>query len=269
LADRATKFLPGLIAENHPGPDGRLLTGQAYLALGHAYRIRRDVQAADAYARGLAIFQQLTADFPNDARFRQQRDRAKADIYLAADRNAELVDRSRFDSKEAVQVYDVSLAIIQQCGPALDPVLTQTLEARVQLFRAQLLRQLGEIKEVEEACTVGLAASAKLLAARPTNVFLGQYESFQAQLLILRGLSRADAGKTEPAAADFREALTVVGGFTPKDRRTLLRSRSTPLAKSVDQAVQWIDKNKPADEELRRIRAEAAALLDAEQKKKQ
>ena len=28
-----------------------------------------------------------------------------------------------------------------------------------------------------------------------------------------------------------------------------------------DRAAQWVDKNKPADEELRRLRAEAAELL--------
>jgi len=34
-----------------------------------------------------------------------------------------------------------------------------------------------------------------------------------------------------------------------------------------DQAVQWMDKNKPQDEELRRFRAEAAALLEVKEKK--
>src|SRR6185436_9523516 len=34
-----------------------------------------------------------------------------------------------------------------------------------------------------------------------------------------------------------------------------------------DQAVQWMDKNQPNDEELRRFRAEAAELLELQEKK--
>jgi hypothetical protein len=36
--------------------------------------------------------------------------------------------------------------------------------------------------------------------------------------------------------------------------------------KWYDQAVTWMDKNQPTDEELRRFRAEAAALLIVEEK---
>ena len=35
-----------------------------------------------------------------------------------------------------------------------------------------------------------------------------------------------------------------------------------------DQAVAWMEKNKPQDEELRRFRAEAAALLEVKEKTK-
>src|SRR5262249_34029755 len=133
LADRAMKFIPGLLAENRRDPDGRLLTGLAYLALGKAHQIRRDgALAADGYGRALAIFEQGMADFPDDARFRQQRDRATADIFLVADQVAQQGDLLRFAGKlkEAVQAYDITIAIAEKCGPSLDPAMTKMLEVR-------------------------------------------------------------------------------------------------------------------------------------------
>ncbi|HZT81062.1 MAG TPA: hypothetical protein VFA26_12595 [Gemmataceae bacterium] len=55
LAERAMKFIPGLLAENRPDPDGRLLTGLAYLAPGKVQgeRIEKSLggQALGEFAR--------------------------------------------------------------------------------------------------------------------------------------------------------------------------------------------------------------------------
>jgi hypothetical protein len=71
-AERAIPFLRERLAENRTDPEGRLLTGLAYLGVGQAYLASNEVKAGDAYAEGLAILQQLAADFPDDAGYRQR-----------------------------------------------------------------------------------------------------------------------------------------------------------------------------------------------------
>jgi serine/threonine protein kinase len=260
LADRATTFLPGLLAENRPDPDGQLLTGLAYMALGKAHQIRRDPQAADAHARALAIFQQLTADFPNDARFREQWDRATQQLSISVGPCQSEGDVLLANGKptEALQAYDTVIAIDEKCSAALDPYERMRTEVIARLRRARVLWSLGQIRKVDEDCTAALPVVVQFMTDFRKNVFVPAYMTRQAELLIFRGLSRADASKIEQAAADFREAFTIIRGLTPKERKIL---RGADIWKTLDQAVHWLDEHKPADEELRRIRAEAAELL--------
>jgi hypothetical protein len=223
LAERATKFLPGLLAENHPGPGGRFLTGLAYLALGKSHQIRRDVQAAEAYARALAIFQQLMVDFPNDAQFRQQWDRATRSIARQVSSLVHQGDLRVNERKltEALQTYEIVIAICEKCGAALEPVTRMSAEVNARLNRVRLLWKFGRAKEVENASTATLPVVVQLMNDYPKNVYLAGWATKQAELLIFRGLSRADGGKTGPAAADLREALTLVRRLTPKDRQIM------------------------------------------------
>jgi serine/threonine protein kinase len=218
-AKEAMKFLQGVLAENRADPEGRLLTGLAYLALGDAHRTRREARAADAYAQALATLEQLRAE----ARFHRQWDRAKEDVRRAAVFSQMEGDQLRDGGKhaEAARAYGTAIAIAEKCGAslALDTGTTQACQVHAGLFRARLLRASGQVREVEEGCAAALTVLARLMKDHRAELWVPLCVSQQAELLNLRGLSRADAGKAAQAESDFREALAVVGGLTPKDRQ--------------------------------------------------
>src|SRR5262249_6789943 len=159
-----------------------------------------------AYARALAIFQQLMVDFPNEARFRKEWDGAIVRISLQASALASAGDKLRtIDRKytEALQIYETVIAIYEKCGPALGPVRRMSTEANARLGRANLLWELGRVAEIERECTAALPIVVQLMNDFPKNVYMAGWATRQAELLILRGLCRADAGKNEQAAGDL------------------------------------------------------------------
>jgi hypothetical protein len=159
---------------------------------------------------------------------------------------------------EAIRAYDTAIAIAEKCGAELDGVDRMVTEINARVHRAQVLWKLGRIQELEEACRAALPVVVRLIKDNPRNVYVPYFATRQGELLIFQGLSRADAGKSEQAAAEIRQAFRVIRGLKPKDRQKL---RFADVWTSLDQAVQWIDKHKPADDHLRRIRAEATKVL--------
>jgi hypothetical protein len=65
---------------------------------------------------------------------------------------------------------------------------------------------------------------------------------------------------------DLRKGVDGVDGFFLAMAHWHLGNKDEART-SYDRAAEWMDKNKPGDEELRRFRAEATVLLGIEKKK--
>jgi serine/threonine protein kinase len=228
--ERGMKFLQTLLAENRTDPEGRLLTGLAYLGLGEAYQARLEAQAGNAYADGLAVLQQLAADFPDNADYRKRL--AREQKATESRFNAALGQGIEFEKAgqlaEAARAYGTASAIAERCAAHLDPGLVGAKSLSSALSRARLLWVLGQLPEAEEAGTIALTTAARLAATHPQNVWVPMCVAWQADACTLRGLCRAEAGQLDQAEADFRQALALVGQLAPPDKAALLEERAVP-----------------------------------------
>src|SRR5262249_23528724 len=80
------------------------------------------------------------------------------------------------------------------------------------------------------------------------------------------GVAHFRNGDDKAAIAELEKAMSLHEGGDSSDWFFLAMTHrrlgsANEAQKWFDRAVQWMDRNKPHDEELRRFRAEAAALL--------
>src|SRR5262249_25489434 len=72
-SDRSFAFYQRLLQENRADPAGRLQAGLAYRELLHYYGMRGDTaNAMGAYGQSVALFKQLTIEFPGEPRYQKE-----------------------------------------------------------------------------------------------------------------------------------------------------------------------------------------------------
>jgi len=86
------------------------------------------------------------------------------------------------------------------------------------------------------------------------------------------GVARYRAGDWEQASADLEQSIALGKGGTSFNWFFLAMAHwqlgnKEEARKGYDRAVEWLEKNQPQNEELRRFRTEAAELLGVKKKK--
>jgi serine/threonine protein kinase len=237
-AKRVIEHLQAQLAENRPDPEGRLLTGLAYRALGQAHvALGKYAQAGDLFARALVAFEELAADFPDDARYQKYIGLARQDmrdrvIWVTGSGGHDLMSAGKY--AEAVQVYRDTLIFFEKYRPLMEelgPCKAWMWRALLVHGLARALRASGQSGEAEEYCTLAVDTDAKLLADCSNNVYVPWSRLEQAGAYTLRGLCRTDVGRTAEAEADFRQAIALLDALAPKDRLLLVTDATNqPLA---------------------------------------
>ncbi len=191
---------------------------------GEAEKIRRLV---------IRHYEKLTADFPEDARYR----RKLVPSYLAL---ASLLGEQGRQT-EAVEPYRKALEVAPE-----DPAVSNDL--------AWFLATSPEPRFRDAPLAVRLAKKA--VAARP------QAANYRNTL----GVAHYRNGEDRVAVAELETSMSLLAGGSSFDWFFLAmahwRLGEREQARMwFDRAVRWMDQHKPHDDELRRFRAEAKALL--------
>jgi serine/threonine protein kinase len=257
-ANRVIKLLQAQLAANRPDPEGRLLTGLAYQALAQAHRaLGKYPQAGDLLVQASVTLEQLAADFPEDARFQQSVSDVQDDLLslvgwwsedseelMMAGKYAEAAQRAR-DALTFFQKNNLHVRV-----PELS--LVKGIEAAYRLAHA--LRASGRSAEAEESCTLAMNYAAKLITEFSKNVFVPFFQLYQAGGCTLRGLCRADVGRTAEAEADLRQAIALLDAVEPKFRKVLVtHPTNQPMAHHALGNLLWAaGRREEAAEEYRR-----------------
>lgn len=121
---------------------------------------------------------------------------------------------------------------------------------------AEGLKKKGRHQELNTVCEAAIKALSKAVELDPT------FAKAWTDIAIVH----YRAGEWKEAIAVLGKSMELRNGGDSFDWFFLAKAHwqlgdKEQARKSYDQAVRWMDKNKPQDEELRRFRAEAAALL--------
>jgi serine/threonine protein kinase len=258
-ANRVIKFSKDLLKENRADPEGRRLTGVAYRALRQAYLGLEDyAQAAALFSLGIETFEHLAADFPDDARYQEALSRVRGLdrpnlMTSALNGGNRLMSAGKW--AKAARAYRAALTVSEKHAPLAGQEDQDKMErATLAYGLAQALRALGRSGEAEEPCTVAVDNDAKLIADNSKTVYLAACKVRQAGACTLRGLIRADVGRTAEAEADFRQAIALIEALPPRDRRILIPySTNQPLAHHALGNLLWAaGRREEATEEFRR-----------------
>jgi serine/threonine protein kinase len=254
-ANRVIKFSQELLKENRADPEGRLQTGLAYGALWQAYLgLEEYAQAADMLALEIETFEELAADFPDDARSQRALTGARAlGPHFLVDHvvngGKRLVSAGK--CAKAAQAYRAALSASEKYR--LEEDEDKMMRAHLAYGLAQALRALGRSAEAEEPCTLAAYHCAKIIADDSEGVYLPWCQLSQAGACTLRGLIRADLGRTAEAEADFRQAIALTDALALPIRRAFVTDiTNQPQAHHALGNLLWAaDRREEASEEYR------------------
>jgi tetratricopeptide (TPR) repeat protein len=206
--------------------------------VGHALRLwtyaleadrARLPEAETAFREAVSVFEGITADFPD----------LPADWHFLADSHRRLgrVLERNDKAKEAEQAYRQAIAVHEQ--------------------RAA---KFPDKPEFQYEWSLSYSDLANILAGRPDQ---GAYWS-------ALGAHQYRAGKWTEAVAALEKSSALPDGPHAGTTALFLAMAQWQLGNKdqarerYDEAVKWVEKNQPQDEQLRRLRAEAAGLLGVE-----
>jgi serine/threonine protein kinase len=285
-----------LAAESPADPGDRHGLAQAHLGLGTVLqKAHRGQEAVDQFREGLAIYEQLAAAMPAAADFRYHQARAanylgialrqqpaqagaaarhhRQAIKLCDQLVAEVPDQPRYRRELARGHYALGVAhcvggrwaeaeasfrqAIVVCGPLgaeVDPPPNRPpILPSVHNDLAWLLATCPDAKVRDPKRAVGLARKAVELDPRA-----GYWNTL--------GVAEYRAGNDTEALAALQKAMALTKGGNGFDWFIVAMAHARLDNKDAARAwyakaVAWMEKEQPGNEELRRFRAEAAAVL--------
>ena len=257
---QAVEVAEKLVADYPNVPENRQLLGSLYQDL--AALLRRDPnrlsQAEDSYQRARAVREQLVAEQPASAAYRDK---------LAETLNhLGVLCRSTDRHREAEEMYQRALALREKLAAEFPK--NPDYQSALGGVLSNLAMQLRDRGELAEACRLlerAIACQRAALKVSPQNP---TYRQFLAQhySVLVKTLTRQEKhGAAADVAAQLKSMKLREGGDS-FDWFLLAMvqchfGNKVEGRKWYDQAVMWMEKNAPQDGELRRFRAEAAELL--------
>ena len=204
-------------------------------------------ESANAYRKALARAEKLAAAFPDIAEYRLER---AYSLFATA-----VLPSSSSRAQTAEQTDDRFREACQK----LPPDQRRTLALRCNNLSWGLATG-SEPKFRNPTCALEFAKKAVELS--PNN---GAYAN-------TLGVAHYRAGDWKAAIAALEKSMELRNGGDSFDWFFLAMAHwrlgeKEKAREWYDRAVQWMDKNRPTDEELRRFRAEAAELLELNEKK--
>jgi serine/threonine protein kinase/Flp pilus assembly protein TadD len=208
--------------------------------------------ALPCHQQALGLCEALVAGFPDRPLYRRERVRCYFSLGI--------VLRLTGRPAEAVQAFERAVEAYRPYGDTFDDPENRKQSASVHNDLAWLLATRADVKLRDPGRAVVLAQKAVELAAH-------------------RGESHNTLGVAFYRAGDYKAAIEALEKSEELARGEYLAWNAFFLAmahwklgekeqarKEYEQAVQWMEKNRPRDEELRRFRAEAEELLTAKEK---
>jgi serine/threonine protein kinase/Flp pilus assembly protein TadD len=252
-------------------------------------------EAADQFRQGLVLQERLAGQFPEESSYRHIHARLLNFLGIAL----------RDQPSEAATALDCHQKALQLCDKLVaefpDQPLFRRERARSFFARGTVLNITGRHGEAIKAFQQAVAASplpnyvsqfasihnewAWLLATCPKTEFR---DAARAVTLASRavelapeqpgfwntlGVAHYRAGHWQDSNTALEKSMQLFGGRDESFNTFFLAmsqwklNEKEPARKSYDQAVRWMEKNQPRNEELRRFRAEANELLGITQKK--
>jgi tetratricopeptide (TPR) repeat protein len=211
-------------------------------------------EAEQAYLKGIAQFERLTADFPGIPVFRLH--------LLSTYHNLALFYPGRGEFRKAEQASRQALEGFLKLAAEFPSNGTfQKLLANIQYSRALLLATCPDRGLRSAAAEVALAEKA--IEHNPSD----------ARLWLALGITHYGAGAWPEARAALEKTMQLRRGGNSQDWFWLAMihwqlGHKDEARQWFDKAVRWMDKNNPNHNELRRLRAEAAALLQIDDRPK-
>jgi serine/threonine protein kinase len=218
-SDRSLAFYQGLLQENRADPAGRLQTGLLYRELLTRYAMRGDTaKAMEAYEQAVALFQQLTVEVPEDARYLEElkKSHLELDNLRQASFNRPVPEITSGRYKEAAKFYQQAItmaeALIAEQPDEPSPWFTQGAASG---YLGYELWAAGQTKEAEESFSKALPIFEKL--ARHPRFVPQLVWLFESHVYEWRGKLRAETGRFQEAEADYHQALALLEKL-PKDK---------------------------------------------------
>jgi serine/threonine protein kinase len=247
---RAISLYENLVAE-HPGITSYPWhLGDCCVQLGHVFRnTGRPQEAEQYYSRSLKVFHQLASAYPDSVGYM---DNARHTRLLLARLCS---DARRFD--EAENHYRQALELAERIVAGFPNEASEVGSAYRDF--AEFLVTCPDAKFRKLAQAVILAKKAVELAPK------------EAKFWSTLGAAQLSAGNWKEAVAAFNKSMELRKGGDSNDWFFLAMAHwqlgDKEKARSwYDKAVQWMEKNQPMDEELKRFRKDAEELLQVKKK---
>jgi tetratricopeptide (TPR) repeat protein len=297
--EKALALYQNFLKEPGPDPAGRLLTAYVSIRLGDIEILldHRD-EAVLAYQKAVVLLQQLVAEFPQEVGFRSSL--AKAHFQVAWLRRGWLhPQESEEDYRRAISLYEdlrnefpdvawytrelgscwFKLAGLQRSGGHFQ--LGEEGHRRALALRQQLFDQLPDDSAQREPLSESHGELAWVLAIRPDREPRHTTEALVHARKAVEldpgnddrwhtlGVAHCRAGNWQEALAALEKSKQLqpqgneVGSFQlffEAMARAKLGHREE-ARRCYDQGVRWMAKHAPNHADLRRFRAEAAAVL--------
>jgi tetratricopeptide (TPR) repeat protein len=256
---------------------------RAYTFLGIAQSSAGRLQEAEkAHHRALEATKQLAADFPKEAPYQERV--ALCHVNLGLLRTTQL-DEAERHFQQAVSMYEGHPEWKDDQG-----LFAQSLFSLAQILskkgrNEEAAKTYRRFLELQPASPVGNNNAAWFLATCADPKFRDPSRAVKlakkaTELAPMEGTYWNTLGAAQYRAGNWKDAIAALdksmeirkGGdsfdwFFLAMAHWKLGEKEKARSR-FDQAVEWMDKHQPRDEELRRFRAEAAELLGVQQKKK-
>jgi tetratricopeptide (TPR) repeat protein len=299
---RAVILADKLAAEDATEPGNRQSVAGSRVLFGSVLQKRgRLREAADQFRQGLAICEQLVAEFPDESAHRYQQARALNSLGRA-------LRRQPGEAAVALRCHEQALALCEKLvaevpeqpryrtelvrshfGQGITLQFTERLAEAMQAFQQALDAYRPSSGTTDSPVNQSQVASvhnelAWLLATCPKAGFRDPGRAVQlakraVELAPLEGMfwntlgaAHYRAGNCEEAIATLRKSMELRHGGDSFDWFFLAlahgqRGEQEQARKWYAEAVHWMETNQPNHEELRRFRTEAAELLGVKETK--
>ncbi len=210
-SDRSLAFYQRLLQENRTDPAGRQQTGLVYHGLLVYYAWRGDAtRAVEAYRQAVAVFKQLTVEFPTEERYQEELENSRSLmqqsiqlLYFKPDREI-----ASGHYKEVVKCWQQAVMMAEALTTEQpDDPSNWFILGRTYCWLGRELWLAGQTKEAEESLSKALAVFAKLEGDTENGPEMAWLEATTAYLW--RGSLRAESGRLLEAEADYRQTLAL------------------------------------------------------------
>jgi serine/threonine protein kinase/Flp pilus assembly protein TadD len=270
--ERSLAFYQRVLQENRSDPAGRLQTGLVYRELLTLYVRRKDAaKALQAYGQAVAVFKELTAEFPAESRYQGELAgiHLQLQTYIGANVGEYQIPELKAGRyQRAAELCQQAVTMSQALmGEQPDEPVTWHLLAVAFSQLGVLQSASGQAKEAEESFSSALPIFEKA-AGHPRFAawvaWMGEEQTYAG-----RGKVRAQAGRFTEAEGDYRQALAVHNKMPTTQR--LFPVIDSDLASAQDELgnVLWaMNRRDDAAEAFRRAE-EGRRQIQRSPKKKQ